>query len=157
MKTFYIILFLTYTSFNFAQTIDNQSIDSGGVSVTNNGISLLYTVGEVAIQDYSTANNLISEGFISIASSNNTLSTINPNSNIVSLYPNPTKNNLEVSNSLETINKMTIYDINGRTVLSLTGIASKSKSIDTSFLEKGVYVITLWTTNSIETRKFIKL
>lgn len=47
-----------------AQSIEKFSIDSGGASVSDNGIQILYTIGEVNVQELSTEDVSISEGFI---------------------------------------------------------------------------------------------
>lgn len=47
-----------------AQSIEKFSIDSGGASVSAGGIQILYTIGEVAVQEYSTPTLSLSEGFI---------------------------------------------------------------------------------------------
>ena len=64
MKTITIIfLWLCALPVN-AQTIEKYSIDSGGASVTSGGINVLYTIGEVHVQEYSTPALSVSEGFI---------------------------------------------------------------------------------------------
>ncbi len=47
-----------------AQSIEKFSIDSGGASVTAGGIQMLYTIGEVNVQELSTGGISVSEGFI---------------------------------------------------------------------------------------------
>ncbi|WP_179320299.1 hemagglutinin protein [Winogradskyella helgolandensis] len=47
-----------------AQSIEKFSIDSGGASVTAGGIQMLYTIGEVNVQELSAGGISISEGFI---------------------------------------------------------------------------------------------
>ncbi|MCF6279430.1 MAG: hemagglutinin protein [Flavobacteriaceae bacterium] len=47
-----------------AQTIEKFSIDSGGASSTAGGIEILYTIGEVNVQELSAGNIIVSEGFI---------------------------------------------------------------------------------------------
>ena len=47
-----------------AQSIVKSSIDSGGASVTAGNIQVLYTIGEVMVQERSTGNIQLSEGFI---------------------------------------------------------------------------------------------
>ncbi|PWI28849.1 hemagglutinin protein, partial [Flavobacteriaceae bacterium LYZ1037] len=46
------------------QTIEKFSIDSGGASATAGGIEILYTIGEVNVQELSAGNIQVSEGFI---------------------------------------------------------------------------------------------
>src|SRR5690606_41713411 len=48
-----------------AQTIEKFSIDSGGNSTSNGNIIVLYTLGEVNVQELNAGNILLSEGFIS--------------------------------------------------------------------------------------------
>ena len=50
--------------FGNAQTIEKFSIDSGGASDTAGDIQILYTIGEVNVQEISTSSFSISEGFI---------------------------------------------------------------------------------------------
>ena len=65
MKTRYILLILSLIShIGFTQTIEKYSIDSGGASATAGGIEILYTIGEVNVQEHTTATLSISEGFI---------------------------------------------------------------------------------------------
>lgn len=50
--------------FGNAQTIEKFSIDSGGASVSEGNIQLLYTIGEVNVQELSASSGSVSEGFI---------------------------------------------------------------------------------------------
>ena len=56
------IFFLSTLS--FSQSIEKFSIDSGGASASAGGIQILYTIGEVNVQEYSTSTLSVSEGFI---------------------------------------------------------------------------------------------
>lgn len=47
-----------------AQSIEKFSIDSGGASATAAGINILYTIGEVNVQELSAGTVSVSEGFI---------------------------------------------------------------------------------------------
>ncbi|PWI29541.1 hemagglutinin protein, partial [Flavobacteriaceae bacterium LYZ1037] len=49
---------------SIGQTIEKFSIDSGGASATAGGIEILYTIGEVNVQELSAGNIQVSEGFI---------------------------------------------------------------------------------------------
>ncbi|TYB76450.1 hemagglutinin protein [Bizionia myxarmorum] len=59
-----ILISLIFALYTQAQTIEKFSIDSGGASATVGNISLLYTIGEVNIQELSTTTIRVSEGFI---------------------------------------------------------------------------------------------
>jgi len=65
MRTLLIILIiLCFTNFANAQTIEKFSIDSGGAHATAGGIDILYTIGEVNVQELSAGGIQVSEGFI---------------------------------------------------------------------------------------------
>lgn len=65
MKTIITILsIITIGIMAQAQSIEKFSIDSGGASTSTGGIQILYTIGEVNVQEYSTSSLSISEGFI---------------------------------------------------------------------------------------------
>lgn len=64
MKTIITILSVAISLTLQAQSIEKFSIDSGGASTSAGGIQILYTIGEVNTQEYSTATLSVSEGFI---------------------------------------------------------------------------------------------
>ena len=58
------ILFLFMMVFVKAQSIEKFSIDSGGASYSAGGIEILYTIGEVNVQEVNVGGITVSEGFI---------------------------------------------------------------------------------------------
>lgn len=58
-----IVLLFMYTH-SYSQSIEKFSIDSGGDSTNSGSIQLLYTIGEVNVQESSVGNVTVSEGFI---------------------------------------------------------------------------------------------
>jgi hypothetical protein len=60
--TFLLSLFMAYVC--QAQSIEKFSIDSGGASATAGGVEILYTIGEVNVQELSAGTVSVSEGFI---------------------------------------------------------------------------------------------
>ena len=64
MKTIVTILSMAISITVQAQSIEKFSIDSGGASASADGIQILYTIGEVNVQEYSNASLSVSEGFI---------------------------------------------------------------------------------------------
>jgi len=63
-KLLIILLAFSFVQFTQGQSIDKFSIDSGGASATVGGIEILYTIGEVNVQEISVGNIQVSEGFI---------------------------------------------------------------------------------------------
>ena len=58
------LIVLCVVKFSAAQSIEKFSIDSGGASTSAGNIQILYTIGEVAVQEISTSTLTLSEGFI---------------------------------------------------------------------------------------------
>ena len=58
------ILTLLLIVFAKAQSIEKFSIDSGGASASTGGIEILYTIGEVNVQELNAGGIIVSEGFI---------------------------------------------------------------------------------------------
>ena len=72
----------------------------------------------------------------------------------VSLYPNPTTNFINISSEKD-IQKAIVYNVLGKLVKSLN-INQKSKNIDVSNLNSGIYLIKYVVDNKVGTAKFIK-
>ena len=60
--TIFILLLVPF--FGISQSIEKFSIDSGGASSTVGNIEILYTIGEVTINEFSNGSIQVSEGFI---------------------------------------------------------------------------------------------
>ena len=69
----------------------------------------------------------------------------------VNMYPNPVENKLFI-NSKETLNKVEIFNLLGKKVLSTTN----TKSIDVSSLSKSVYLVKISSDKGISTKKLVK-
>ena len=65
MKSVVLILALFFCHLCLPQTIEKFSIDSGGDSALNGNIEVLYTLGEVNVQELNVGDISVSEGFIS--------------------------------------------------------------------------------------------
>ncbi len=70
----------------------------------------------------------------------------------IRLFPNPTTNLVQVTitNSPETIDTITIYDVLGKNVMSISAIASNQKTIDASTLAKGIYLVEITTEHHLK-------
>ncbi|HRV56057.1 MAG TPA: hypothetical protein P5264_11025, partial [Mangrovimonas sp.] len=62
-KLCFLVLFAFQLS-AMSQTIEKFSIDNGGASFQNGNIQMLYTIGEVNVQEVNTTAMELSEGFI---------------------------------------------------------------------------------------------
>ena len=70
----------------------------------------------------------------------------------ISLFPNPAREYVTINNA-ETIENVTLYDVNGRTIKIINGVAKK---IEISDMQSGIYFIKIKTKTAFETMKFMK-
>ena len=77
--------------------------------------------------------------------------------NNFSMYPNPVANELNiVAKTNNTINAISIVDMNGRTVKNTNDAGMNNTSVNVSDLNSGVYFVTIETNEGTGTSKFIK-
>ena len=80
--------------------------------------------------------------------------TVNGNQNL-SIYPNPTKDNLTIETNTNTNQKLEITNLIGQTV-NTTIINNKKATINTSAFANGVYILKLSSDKETVVRKFVK-
>ncbi len=152
------ILALFMATIGFSQTaIKKSSIDSGGASETTGNITLIYTIGEVAVQEQTNGNIHISEGFISV-DSHQSLGIddgFNPLQN-VNVFPNPTSEFLVVN--LEKLGdyELFLFDLNGQKLASYPLINQKDLQIDFQAYSVGTYFLVIKNKDQNSSFKIIK-
>jgi len=77
------------------------------------------------------------------------------NSEIV-LSPNPFDSHININNTLENINEIKVYNINGQCVYTIQPSSKNNIEVNTTGWEKGIYFISITTDNQVITRKLIK-
>jgi hypothetical protein len=93
-------------------------------------------------------------GFPALSAANASIDNVLAGS--FSVYPNPTKDMLNISNSIGAeINSVTITDINGRTVKQVTANGVESQ-INTADLNAGVYFVNINSNQGSLTKKIVK-
>ena len=152
MRKLLISLFLCIGTQLYSQSIQKFSIDSGGASIISGNLEILYTVGEVNLQEYHVNNLYISEGFID----NLILGTLGINDKFSSeyfihVYPNPVSEFIYIKSNFP-INNIEIYNILGSKVLETTSL-----KIDASNFQSGMYLIKINSEKGQETKRVIKL
>jgi len=138
MKNIILSLIILSVSVVKAQQISKSSIDSGGANVTAGGIQMIYTIGEVNIQESGAGNIQVSEGFINPAFFDDALSIVEA-TNIASqivVYPNPTAAMVTVRTNLY-VTQLILYDLNGKQLFTV----ENENSIDLSELSNGTYLL----------------
>ncbi|PHS67445.1 MAG: hypothetical protein COB12_03195 [Flavobacterium sp.] len=74
--------------------------------------------------------------------------------NGLSIYPNPSNNEITIESKFEALTTISIFDISGKQIFSENEIASESFTLDISSFSNGIYFITL---NNKVTKKIVKI
>jgi choice-of-anchor B domain-containing protein len=75
-------------------------------------------------------------------------------SNGLSIYPNPSNNEITIESKFEALTTISIFDISGKQIYLENTIASEKYTLDISSFSKGIYFITL---NKKVTKKIVKI
>lgn len=75
---------------------------------------------------------------------------------VFSIYPNPTKNILNLILNNQNNANASLYDINGRLILKRK-LENKTSTIDLSSLNTGIYILQLETENTLQTKRIMKI
>ena len=144
MKKLTTILVLLITFSSFSQTnIKKSSIDSGGTISSNGNIELIYSIGEVVVQETTLGNIYISEGFIN---KNMTASLdLESYTNLegVTVFPNPTIDYINIHFSDRANYNISIFDYAGKQLEQINTNQSSKLSIDMTTYNKGIYLVLL--------------
>ncbi|XMO85930.1 T9SS type A sorting domain-containing protein [Algibacter sp. AS12] len=151
MKTKIIILSLLISYLGNSQAIDKYSIDSGGGLASADGIQMVYTIGEVNVQELRVNSMLLSEGFINGDMEQITLSSNNLEfESGFKIYPNPTSDVINIESS-HPIDKINMYNLLGKKVLSV----NNTNRVALDGLPVGIYLINVQYNNAMITEKVI--
>lgn len=91
-----------------------------------------------------------------LAAGNCNAGLIENSTSSVSLYPNPTENNLTLEGLNGSSNTISVVNMNGQVMNSHSVIASDSFELNVSNLDSGIYFVKIDSENSSETIRFIK-
>lgn len=124
----------------FTQSIERQSIDNGGAVASGGELQLLHAIGEVSVQEYTSGNISISEGFVIPV---NSLSVgIQDAGNTVNnwtVYPNPATDQVSLNNGQ--VGDFELYDLVGNMVLR----KENTSNFSVLELKKGTYIVKIIT------------
>lgn len=76
--------------------------------------------------------------------------------NTISLFPNPTKERIQIRSTADEIQSINVYDLQGRLVLQEQGINKLEKEINLAHLESGLYILQLQSDSELKTFRIIK-
>ncbi|MEY8847655.1 T9SS type A sorting domain-containing protein [Psychroserpens sp. XS_ASV72] len=135
-----------------SQTIEKFSIDSGGASVSNGTMQVLFTIGEVSVQEVTVGNVTISEGFINPLIGEPTLSIVAQGlSDVITIYPNPVTDILYIQ-SPQKLSSIQLYDALGKLVADYKNDLGE---LHLGHLPNGVYLLKVITDIHQITKKII--
>ncbi|GGH43220.1 hypothetical protein IA57_11130 [Mangrovimonas yunxiaonensis] len=150
-KKYIVLLLILSSALVSAQTIEKFSIDSGGTSVFNGNVELIYTIGEVNIQEVSVGSILVSEGFINPLQEDQILDV---NQEVVSssikVYPNPASETLTIVSDIE-VDKLELYNILGKLALSV----ENKNEFAVDKLSAGMYLLKITIGDKQATKRII--
>ncbi|MFD1161833.1 T9SS type A sorting domain-containing protein [Hwangdonia seohaensis] len=134
----------------YGQSIVKISIDSGGASAMNGNMEMIYTIGEVNLQEYNVSNYHVSEGFIdnSLFKSLGMVDETIPR-NSIKIYPNPVSQFINIKSTIP-VNYTEVYDVLGSKILTTTKI-----KINVNHLQSGLYLLKIFSENKQVTKKII--
>lgn len=158
------------------QSINGSKMLPGGVKMGNNGDIVLYgcveneisfgpfAVGQGSAGDsrafiakYSDPSfNQPYEGEVYFYDSLSIGEVLFSKENNITLYPNPTKDFVNIESKAEIINSYILYNMGGQIIIKSEKIKTKSEKLNLSSLPKGVYVIKVITDKNSYTRKVIR-
>ena len=142
MKKLFTILIFLLAITGFSQTaIEKSSIDSGGATVSSGSLSMVYTLGEVAVQEMTIGNIHISEGFI-CAEKQNTLGIENHKLlEGITLFPNPATDYVNFNFTSIANYEILIFDFSGKQIFRTVSKQADQIRLPLKQYSPGVYLV----------------
>jgi hypothetical protein len=139
---------------------DANGLFYGGVTSASSGVDIVEVDFAVSAGTGNTVANqfLVDNVTVTAVVEENLLGT---NTNILSIkdfsiFPNPTKDIVNVSNTSASINSIEVTDLNGRVVKTVNAIDASNTQVNISDLSSGVYMMKIVSDQGISTKKVIK-
>ena len=144
MKKILLLIAISSITFGFSQTeLRKSSLSTGGGSASVGTTQVIFTVGEVAIQENTQGNTHVSEGFIGpdIA----TLVGIQDYGTLqgVQVFPNPVKDNVQINLPEDNAYEIRLFDLNGKELWIKQVENVEQTQYDLSRLQTGTYLLVI--------------
>lgn len=138
MKSLTLFIIALISQLALSQTIERFSIDNGGTLASVGNIEIIYTIGEVNVQEFNIGGIQVSEGFINGGLLETLVIQQPVLQNSIVVYPNPTSETINISSTIP-INKIELYDFLGKLVLTTKEV----NKVKINQLETGTYFLKL--------------
>lgn len=126
----------------YSQSLDNQVIASSGAHLEKPNGSLSETIGEPIIEFYSQGDKMLTQGFHQTMYKITAIPDNNDKVVDITLYPNPTKDVVNISSTKEGLNYRVI-DLTGKLLLEGALIDGKT-SLTLSDFANGIFLIDIY-------------
>lgn len=131
------------------------SVVDGTGSATISSTGLLSAVNNGTVTVIASADDISgTSGTAIITINNQTIGVDEIEAENIHIYPNPVQNELFVEIENELVTKMNIIDFSGRIIQTISN--TNAKSINVSALYKGVYILEIYSGNTILNTRFVK-
>ena len=126
-----------------AQSTDREVIAIAGSTDQNSQISMSWTLGELAINQFENNSISVSEGFHQVDQEGVPIEDLLPVFGQIKVFPNPTTHSLQIEREYgsETLYAL-LTDINGQVIL-IRDIYELAANVDLSSLASGLYILRL--------------
>ena len=143
MRKISTILLFLITTLSFSQTtITKSSIDSGGATVTNGTLSIVYSFGEVVVQEPVNGTIHISEGFIEGILMGAALGLEDYTQLTgLNMYPNPAIDIVNLSFPIIANYKVEIFNLLGEKVANYQLKNRNTQQLNLSHLSNAMYLL----------------
>ena len=148
-KLILLSLFAISSGATYSQSISPEVLSTSGDHFVNGSSQVSWTLGEISVETYQGSGSTLTQGFHQTEMSVVAVEDFNIE-NVISLYPNPVFNqlNLDFGNRSPEPYKVTIYDINGKSVYVTDYSNANFQRIDMTAYSPGTYTLTLDFQNS---------
>lgn len=139
------LLLNLFMGIGYAQSIEKFSIDSGGASTSADGIQMIYTIGEVNVQELSASDIYLSEGFINgdLLGSALGINEAEVSALKIKIYPNPASEVIHINSEIQ-LTKIEIYDVLGKQVFK----SSYLNKINVENYNSGIYILKMYSVDN---------
>jgi hypothetical protein len=142
---FSFLLFILFQNSFKAQSLSPEVISSNGDFYTNTAGSVSFTIGETVVETFNGTSNILTQGFqqpfVDV-----TGIPESQNSNAVSAFPNPFKNEMFLNfGKMETGNyTISVYDLTGKQIVNektTVSINNSAYRLSLVNIDDGIYVV----------------
>jgi len=144
MKKYVLIVAILSFSLSFSQVgIKKSSLSTGGGAVSAGSLYMVYAIGEIGVQEATTGNLHLSEGFV--GPDITALVGIKDYGQLdgISVFPNPVKDNVNIELPKSQNYEVHLYDLTGKQIFVRTIEDDDQANYNLSNLKPGMYLMSI--------------